>query len=309
MSDPTDQSASSDRAELIERHKTTAPGMAELLILVDQAKETQATPGKISTARETFYKNLADVTAFLDYKPGRFTADLPEAVSRVENYVHPDMTKLKELAESAKSAESADKEAVIEPLMKSLKSIVSHLDSIVSLAVKVGQSQQKLEQFKRVTPRWTAVMLVTFLETYFEDILIGMAETNPRLVQKTQTTFADTLHFDSMDELRAAMTRLWAHDALRPDGPRTWVRQLKDMGAKKPIDQGVVSEVEHMWDTRNLIVHSRCVADATYAKKYSSRGAVRGEVVSVTMDSHLQWMPAVEILINWADEFFMKYGG
>jgi hypothetical protein len=69
-----------------------------------------------------------------------------------------------------------------------------------------------------------------------------------------------------MDELRAAMTRLWAHDALRPDGPRTWVRQLKDMGAKKPIDQGVVSEVEHMWDTRNLIVHSRCVADATYAK-------------------------------------------
>jgi hypothetical protein len=151
-------------------------------------------------------------------------------------------------------------------------------------------------------------MLVSFLETYMEDVLMGIALKNPQVVKITNMNWARVFEVDSIDELRSELRRNWAHDALRPGGPVTWRQTLSNLGAPK-FDQKIIETLRHLWDTRNLIVHSRCIADAAYAKGYAHWGARTGVKVVVNLKVHCAWSAAVKDLVQWTDAFFLAYGG
>jgi hypothetical protein len=106
--------------------------------------------------------------------------------------------------------------------------------------------------------------------------------------------------------LRAEIRRNWAHDALRPGGPEKWRREVRDLGAR-PLDQKIVYAVQHMWDTRNLIVHARCIADAAYAKKYAHLGAKKDQTVNVNLHTFGSWLDPVKAFVEWADVVFLNY--
>jgi hypothetical protein len=150
-------------------------------------------------------------------------------------------------------------------------------------------------------------MLITFLENFLEDGLMEVAVKNPQIIKKVEFQAIRIFETESLEELRTELRRNWAQDALRPDGPRTWYRTFQDMGA--PIlEQKIVQSLEHMWDTRNLIVHGRCIADAAYVKKYANRGAKVGVEVKVNMHSLAKWLVPLKKFVEWVDTFVLNYG-
>ena len=146
-------------------------------------------------------------------------------------------------------------------------------------------------------------MLISFVEGFLEDILVEMALKNPKILKGDGVPVRVIVTAISLEELKCEVRRNWAHDALRPNGPERWHRTLLDLGAPK-IDKKVIEEMQYLWDTRNLIVHSRCIADKAYSRNHDSRGAKLGVEVKVNMKAML---PHVKIFVEWADTFLTKY--
>jgi hypothetical protein len=151
------------------------------------------------------------------------------------------------------------------------------------------------------------VMLVSFMEIYLEDGLVEVGKKNPILVKGNPVGTNMIFEANSIDELKADIRRNWAHNELRPDGPKRWYRAVSDLGAR-PLDEKVVNALQHMWDTRNLIVHARCIADAAYAKKYAHLGAKRDQTVKVNLHTFGSWLGPVRAFLEWADVVFVNYG-
>jgi hypothetical protein len=106
----------------------------------------------------------------------------------------------------------------------------------------------------------------------------------------------------------AVIRRQWAHDTIRPDGPRTWYKVLRGFGAPE-LNQAALSSLQNLWDTRNLIVHSRSIADAAYAKKYAHLGEVSGSKVKVNLATFGAWLGPMKEFVDWADRQFQVAGG
>jgi hypothetical protein len=133
--------------------------------------------------------------------------------------------------------------------------------------------------------RWMSVMLVSFLEAYLEDGLTEIANRNPSLVRNSTVEPMRIFEVNTIEELRNEFQSNWAHDAIRPGGPATWNRTLCRLGCAERLDKSVVASPDYLWDTRNLIVHSACIADHAYAKKYGHLGIKNNDEVIVTLKS------------------------
>lgn len=151
---------------------------------------------------------------------------------------------------------------------------------------------------------WISVMLVTFTETYLEEGLMSLAVMNPKLMKDAPPIDHDRmLEVESIDELRDEMRQQWARQKVQ-GGPRKFVRRLKDMGARG-YDEKEIFRVEHLWDTRNLIVHSRCIVDVAYAKQY--KHLQKGVHVKVNLAQIQWWLPALKGFVECTDTFFLNY--
>jgi hypothetical protein len=207
------------------------------------------------------------------------------------------------------------------PLERTLKRAIA---SVVALAksapnIDVKRIAKSVQAASKATDRWLAfylpasrwvtVMLVSFLEAYLEDVLKELASKNPAIVKSKDGIPVTTIILaGSLEELKEDIIRNWAHDQLRPDGPARWYRVLRDLGASPSLSPTLLSEMQHLWDTRNLIVHARCVPDKVYARKHGNRGAVQGTVFRVNSRTLQAWLPHVKDFVNWTDNFLLNYG-
>lgn len=161
---------------------------------------------------------------------------------------------------------------------------------------------------KNVLFDWMSVMLVTFLEGYLEDGLMFLAMKNPNLMKDAaQIDPKRVLEVGNLEELRNEIRQQWAQAFLKPGGPETWLKRLDKIGARGYDDQASL-EMQYLWDTRNLIVHSRGAASVAFARKYSSRGVKAGERVRVSMSQFQNWLRVIKKFTIATDEFFSKYG-
>jgi len=106
--------------------------------------------------------------------------------------------------------------------------------------------------------------------------------------------------------LRSELRQHWAQRVLRPGGPETWIKRLQRMGASG-YENSVCVEVQHLWDTRNLILHSRSIATVAYARKYKASGVKSGTQLSVSNDRFGLWLEALKSFMDCTDAFFLKY--
>ena len=154
---------------------------------------------------------------------------------------------------------------------------------------------------------WAAVMLVTFLEAYMEEGLVELARKNPKLLRDIGTfDWKRVFEIDSIEELRAELRRQWAQVMLRPGGTQTWVEQLEKLGAKG-FNEKSTHQVQHLWDTRNLIVHAQGVAGAAYVKKYPNSPLKVGGRVSASSSQFKIWISAADDLVTSTEQFFLRY--
>jgi hypothetical protein len=235
-----------------------------------------------SDALKNFEANLDDIMAFLgQMKKGSAAAE--KAAKRATKTVE----KTKRLVGTEKLSTQD-----IEPILRSLDT--------------VRKAVQKWTAFNVPASRWIVVMMVSYLEGYLEDVLIGIALKRSEIIKNVDIQTARVFEVDSIEELRAEVRRNWAHDELRPNGPIAWRKALKARGAASPITQATIDKMQHLWDTRNLIVHARSVADVPYAKKYAKQGARTGVAVKVSMKSLEVWLEAIAEFVDWADTLYLK---
>jgi hypothetical protein len=200
-----------------------------------------------------------------------------------------------------------DGEAAIQEIQKWRQTNFKDTDSVVTAATKFSSTVTEFLAVHELVFNWMSVMLVTFLEAYMEEGLISLAEKNPGLLKDAPPIApARALEVNSLEELRDELRQQWAHGKLRPGGPETWVKRLTGMGARG-YDKKACDEVQHLWDTRNLIVHSRGVASVAYVRKYASTGVKPGTQVNVSNNRFSGWLDSLKIFMSCTEAFFLSY--
>jgi hypothetical protein len=180
------------------------------------------------------------------------------------------------------------------------KKITRGLDALSALV-------QDYEAFRTPALRMMSVMLVSFLEAYLEDGLVEIASKNPKVIKTPVIEPNRLMEVESIDQLRTEIRLNWAQGSLRPGGPVKWRKQLRALGAPE-LKQTTLNKMQHLWDTRNLIIHSRSIASNAYAKTYKTLGFAAGQAVNVTHPLFQEWLVDSKEFIAWTEAFFLKYG-
>jgi hypothetical protein len=243
--------------------------------------------------------------------------DMKKAKSQLPAVIRTKSVPLKNFEDNLDQVMAFIKRMSADDLVWTLKKVKrSNVKALASSPINLKRVAKNMEtvsakvagwlEFYRPAARWVVVMLISFLEGFMEDILVEIALKNPKIVKGDEVPVRAIVTANSLEELKRDVRRNWAHDALRPNGPEKWRRTLSDLGAPT-IDQKAIAETQYLWDTRNLIVHSRCIADKTYAIKYANRGAKFGVEVNVNMHFLKTTLPYLRVLVEWADTFLTKY--
>jgi hypothetical protein len=158
-----------------------------------------------------------------------------------------------------------------------------------------------------VVRSWTLVMLVTFTETYLQDVLAYCAGLDPSVMNDSQqaATFADIDAVGSLDELRAALRSRWAANWLRDEGPTRWIAKLVKKGAPG-YEAGCAVAMEELWGIRNVIVHRAGVVDLAFQRNHPTVGYKLGQRIGVTDEQLKRYIEGVKHFIEPTDQFFAK---
>jgi len=153
---------------------------------------------------------------------------------------------------------------------------------------------------------WMSVMLVTFVEAYMEENLELIARKNPTLLKNADPVSLDVIfESDSLEDLKAELRQQWAKRTLR-GGPEKWLKRIQEMGARG-YEKDCCLRMQHLWDTRNLIVHAQGVINKGYHKKYSNQKLKVGDRVHVAGNLFSWWLDGLKVFLEPTDQFFFRY--
>jgi len=65
--------------------------------------------------------------------------------------------------------------------------------------------------------------------------------------------------------------------------------------------------MQHLWDTRNLIVHAQGIIDRSYLKKYKNLNLKTGERVRVASKLFAWWVEGLKDFLKLTDQFLSNY--
>jgi len=181
--------------------------------------------------------------------------------------------------------------------VKAIRTAVSDLTSAVDEYVRGRTMLQD----------WMAVVLVTLVHAYLEDGLIFIATKNRKLLRAADSLDNDrVLEAASIEELRAELRKQWANKTLF-GGPEKWLPRLHKMGARG-YKKDCAFRLQHLWDTRNLIVHGRGIATTAYLRKQKNPSVKPGDRVRVSTGLLAWWVQGVQDFVDATDQFFLRYG-
>ncbi|MBR0800307.1 hypothetical protein JQ615_33560 [Bradyrhizobium jicamae] len=162
--------------------------------------------------------------------------------------------------------------------------------------------------FRTPAMRMICVMLVSYLEAYFEDIFIDLATRAPGIIKSPEVDAKRLMEVGSIEELRSEVFRTWAKAQVRSGGPKNWCRRMREMGARS-LDQAAIDAVQELYDVRNLIVHDRAMVSHAHARAYAQSGAVAGAKVTIAGKRLTDWLSASRRLVEGVESFWGSYGG
>jgi hypothetical protein len=162
-------------------------------------------------------------------------------------------------------------------------------------------------QGRETLQNWLSVMLVTITESYLEEGLVALAAQDATLTIDIQLVSPKTiLAAKSLDELQKDIRQQWAARFLN-GGPRQWLPALRKLGAIN-YEKECGFRLQHLWDTRNLVVHTRGILRPDYVQRYPNPPLKAGENVKVSLSLFGWWLDGLGNFVKVTDEMFVKRG-
>lgn len=150
-----------------------------------------------------------------------------------------------------------------------------------------------------------SVMLVAITESYVEEGLVSLATRDESLpINIDGVSPKAILDAESLDVLKTDVRRQWASKFLT-GGPRQWLPSLRKLGAKG-YEKDCDFRLQHLWDTRNIVVHSRGIVRPDYAKRYPSPPLKVGDPIKVGFSVFKWWLHGLENFVEVTDQMFVK---
>ena len=154
---------------------------------------------------------------------------------------------------------------------------------------------------------WTSVMLLTMLQEYLEESLITISNKNPNIMKgSNDISWVRVNESESIGQLMTELRREWAQSCMRGKGPIDWFKKFENMGSTK-YDRTHVDIIQHLFDTRNVVVHYSGRASTHYIKQHPKQFLQSGKV-RVTSTDTLRWAKSAANLVEATDSFILKYG-
>ena len=194
--------------------------------------EETATGPKRSKPFEIFEANVLRLTALATTPHSPISA----TVDRLRQQTEGATALAQELGKTINSGreggyDSADFQKHAAPLMADIAVLNETVTDFVGLV--------KTRQFLST---WLIVMLVTFAEAYFEDVLLLLI---------SEGLQPSSLPVPIAEELK----KMWVKNLLRGGKPHAWIKQLQALGATS-YDPGLASKMQKIWERRHKIAHT-----------------------------------------------------
>lgn len=150
-------------------------------------------------------------------------------------------------------------------------------------------------------------MLITFLMAYLEDCLIILAERNNSLLRDLPTISSNRVfEATSIDEIKVEIKKAWAERFLQGVGPEGWAKRLSALGVRG-YDAADISAMQHLFDTRNCVIHTNGIARQDYVKKYPSQ-RLEGGRIQISLSELGLWAKAITNFVKTTDAFLLNVG-
>jgi hypothetical protein len=113
---------------------------------------------------------------------------------------------------------------------------------------RVEKELELVQEARQTLDRWIAVMLVTFVETYLQDVTAEVARSEPEIMNnmKQAADYDDVINSAGIPELAEELRSRWARNFTDDGGPRKWASRLAKRGAGE-YDSEAVATMERLW--------------------------------------------------------------
>src|SRR6266699_389428 len=188
-----------------------------------------------------------------------------------------------------------------------LREARSKLREARSTLREVRSRTKETERTLRLIIEWSVVMLVTFTETYLQDVLSDAASLGPDLMADSEqsATYDEVLAARSTDVLAEALRARWARNFVDKGGPTKWIERLGRMGARG-YPTGLAPSMEELWGVRHVVVHRAGVVTADFVAHHPSFGAKPGVRISSPIGHIPVWIETVSDFVRPTDAYFVR---
>ncbi|HXM33774.1 MAG TPA: hypothetical protein VN920_01170, partial [Pyrinomonadaceae bacterium] len=165
-------------------------------------------------------------------------------------------------------------------------------------------TQARLDRFG-TTNLWQVVMLVTCVESYFQDLLSIAASVDPELMSKSQqlAPYADVIAANSLADLADLRAR-WARGWISDGGPTRGISRLERMGARGYPDD-LAPRLEVIWGIRHAVVHAAGIATEDFVKRHPGVVNAAGDRLRLGIKNYGGFLNAVKDFMEPTEQFFL----
>ncbi|HEV2149718.1 MAG TPA: hypothetical protein VGR37_20120 [Longimicrobiaceae bacterium] len=186
--------------------------------------------------------------------------------------------------------------------------IPSSADEMFAMMRRHGEVKQRVADFEAqfgFLNEWDCVMVVTFTETYLQDVLAYFAALDSRLMGDSEqsATYAEIAAAGSVEALAAELRDRWARNFVDDGGPRRWIGRLRRMGASA-LSEDLVPTMEELWGVRHLVVHRAGAIAHDFLRRHPQLGGTVGEQIRLAEDAVTNYVLAAWAFVESVDGYF-----
>jgi hypothetical protein len=154
---------------------------------------------------------------------------------------------------------------------------------------------------------WQLVMMVTFVETYLQDVLSDAAKEDASIIKdsKISASYEEVISSSSLEALADDIRYKWASRNFITCGPTKWIERLRQMGAKN-LSSVLAKPMEEIWGIRHLIVHNSGIVTREFIRIHPHCKSKVGNEYNVSSKSINRYCTVLYTFIIQTDAYLLQ---